>query len=728
MVELIVNGVEIDLDKKGNEIKYTKQISDLLDIASVSSSYTNSFSIPKTPNNTQALGQLGISADTSTIPYVKTPASIKSNGFDIVREGLLNISETSDRYKISVIDGIIELFKAMENKTVGTDLDLSNFNHQKNIQTVAESYDNEYYKYMVADYGGLNIFNNGINIDYLTPSFSVVKLLELIFSTFGYSVDFSGINNFIQGLYITYPQATAIDASTAVQSAVLRIGQRISPFQQDGIIWRVTDNGRSWNPQTSTLFNPANSIVNEGTLNQYRYVVSISAVYVLNMKIKGYALYRYTSLGSVNYVPMTVRIFVNGISYIEFQTDPYEIVEKEINVFCEAGDVITAQYFVSVYEYNPNSLAQQRLQDFHFQSVNFNIKRTSQGDINLANAMKSFKITDFIKEIIWRTAVTPYFDEDKVVKFLKIEDRLSVANAVNMPGKFIERTSEKYIRSSYSQDNIFLMKYNNEGQDFSNGHLYVNNANIDASRTLATSLLYSPNNTITSIFGLPVGTMPMWSASPKENEDGTVTVEYKPFDNRFYFLRMNTKIGEYRLTSQQVPDIEIVNRIMYATTERTTFSQTVPQVYKQYQKIFDNYRAHNFELALSLEDILSIDLKKMVYVEQEGRYYLINKIDYQEGQLSTAECIACIPYTQQTISIIQAIPIGGAEVLVYFTYSGFQSPNITVEYNRNNTFWVSQSIPSDSPQVITLPNNTGTYKIRLVFDEAVSNTVTVNFI
>lgn len=725
MVELEINGRIADLEFKGNEIKYTKQIADILDIASVSSSYTNSFTIPKTPNNVQIMQGLGIIGDTSSIPYVKTKARIKNNGFDIVRDGFLNISETSENYKIAVIDGIVELFKSMENKTIGVDLDLSNFNHEKNIETVVDSYNNEYYKYIISDYGGLNVirlfFNDYINIDYQTPSFSVEKLLELIFQTFGYSVDFSGIQDFISGLFITYPQATSLESSQQVQSAVLKIGQQADmPFVQDGNLWRVNDVSRNWSA--------TQSVVTEGTLNQYRYVIAQSAVYIFKTSIQGYAHYKRKFGNNDIYRPIAVRVYVNNIIYSEFASGIYEPTENTFTIFCNVGDVVSIQYVVFTNIENEGTTQEIGLKDFHFNFVTLDVKRTSQGNISLTNAMKSFKITDFLKEIIWRTAVTPYFDEDRVVRFLKIEERLGISNSVPLPGKFIKRTSEKYIRSNYAQDNIFQMKYNNEGQDNFDGHIYVNNSNIEASKTLATSQLYAPENSVSEILDLQVPLIKMWNKEPKEDADGNITIEYKALDNRFYFLRYKNKSGTYRFRSQSVIGTEIVSNILYANVENTLFSQTVPKAYRQYQKMFEQFRAHTFEIALSLNDILNIDLKKVFYSEDESKYYLINKIDFQEGEISKAECVACIPYTPQIISITQATPIGGGDILINFTYSGFQSPNITVEYNRNDTFWVSQSIPSASPQVITLPNNTGTYKIRLVFDEAVSNTVTVNFI
>src|SRR5690554_2038903 len=127
MVELIIDGQTLELDDS-TKIKYTKQISDIFNISKIKSSYTNSFTIPRTPKNTQIFQGLGLVGSTSKIPYQKVPVTLKDNGFDVVRNGWLDVKETTDSYKINIIDGCIDFFKDIENINIG-DLDLSEINH-----------------------------------------------------------------------------------------------------------------------------------------------------------------------------------------------------------------------------------------------------------------------------------------------------------------------------------------------------------------------------------------------------------------------------------------------------------------------------------------------------------------------------------------------------------------------------------------------------------------------
>ena len=163
MVQLTANDAELEL-LSDTGIKYTMQIADIFNLSVFTSSYTNSFTIPKTPHNTGVFQQLGIIGDTSTLPYEKVSATLKSNGFPVIKEGWLSIRETNESYNIAIIDGIIDFFKAIENKTMGADLDLSNFAHEKNMETVLDSFTNDYYKYIVADYNGKNFAQVGFGL------------------------------------------------------------------------------------------------------------------------------------------------------------------------------------------------------------------------------------------------------------------------------------------------------------------------------------------------------------------------------------------------------------------------------------------------------------------------------------------------------------------------------------------------------------------------------------
>ena len=274
MVELIINDSKIELPKNSS-IKYTKQIADIFDLAQVACSHTTSFEFDKTPQNTQAMQQLGISGDGSNIPYIKNTAKLRADGFDLIVDGWFNVSSTDDNYKGSIIDGMIDFFKAIENKMIGTDLDLSNFNHEKTLTSVVASFANDYYQYIVADYGGKTIFQLGINIDYLAPSFSVRKIWELIFSTFGFNCDYTNLS-YLDGLYITYPKDTS-EGQVDETVAILHKNPYVNRL-------RINISGRTY--ATPNYYWDTSTIV-EGYLkpDNWKYVIPETTSYNFDLKI-----------------------------------------------------------------------------------------------------------------------------------------------------------------------------------------------------------------------------------------------------------------------------------------------------------------------------------------------------------------------------------------------------------------------------------------------------------
>lgn len=639
MVELIINGKTIDLLKKGQDIKYTRQIADVFDIASVSSSYTNSFTIPKTPNNTQAFESLGIVGDQSTIPYTKTPVTVKNNGFDLIREGWLNVTETNENYKCSITDGMIDFFKAIENKTLGVDLDLSNFQHKKDLETIVNSFDNEYYNYIVADYGGKTMLIDffppeySINIDYLVPSFSVKKLLELVFSTFGqYTYSSPELDDFIDGLYITYPTPPTYEESE--DDLIATLGK--DPYDSDNFAGSgnriyVADE-QQWD----------SVVITEGYLiSDTDFVVPETSGYRMQVDVEAYSLYKAFAFPD-QYIPCVAEIKRNGIVIASYVTDPYSSVEKIVSVFCQAGDIISHTVYAQGYSIGVFNLTAIRLN-----SNNLKIYKIDQGDVTPTEAFKDFKIKDFFKEILYRTGLTPVADNiNKTITFLPISQRIDTDNAIDWTDKYVRRKKEVYIKNSYAQRNLFKMKYNDGAENKNDGVILVNNANIDDEKTLVQSLFYSPDDGSSFFRGLSgasisTAILPMFTKeATTDDETGDVVINYKELDNRFYFIRRNTVTDkQWRFKSEIVSGEEVVNQIHFATTERTLLGQLLAENFSDYSKIFDNFRAHDLELALGLEDILNLDLTRPYYFQQQAGYYILNKLPYQDGETQTGEFV-----------------------------------------------------------------------------------------
>ena len=206
---LYINGQLLDLEP-GTTIAQTKQVNDLNSLETRQASYTNKFKIPKTANNVRIMQHLTLPGNTSNIPYQKNECNLYNDaGECFVYKGWAVISDGGEDYEAVIYDGIIDLYKAMENKTLA-DLDLQDFSHEKTIEAIKNSWTNSgVYTYIVADYNGnTSLAPFGLlNADYLVPALKVSYLIELYQRVLGiqWIGPFLGSTDFNK-LYITYPK------------------------------------------------------------------------------------------------------------------------------------------------------------------------------------------------------------------------------------------------------------------------------------------------------------------------------------------------------------------------------------------------------------------------------------------------------------------------------------------------------------------------------------------
>lgn len=630
MVQLEINDTELELTND-TKIKYTMQIADVLNLSVVTSNYTNSFSIPKTPNNTRAFQQLGIIGDTSNIPYDKIPATLSDNGFPVITSGWLSVRETNEFYQVSIIDGIIDFFKAIENKTIGTDLDLSNFEHEKTMANVVGSFtDGEYYRYIVADYNGKNIGQvaetTGINIDYLIPCFRVRKIWELIFSTFDYACDYTNISDFLDGLFITYPKPPQEDEEPELIATANKTNWNSSAFGN----WQ----GMKYVP-SQEFWSSTAGIGWSGWTN----VIQETGSFTFTVNIEAYARY-YNSFGLDSAQPAIINILVNGNVIASMQTDPFAEVILSINYAATQGDVVQVRLSAAA---SNNSLI--NLQIRHLNS-SLSIYSINLGEVSLIESFKDLSIKDFFKEIIWRTALIPILNtQERTMSFLPLSERINFANAVDWSEKYIMRTGETYTQDGYTQKNIFKLKHNNEVDTRGDGYLYVNNRNLPDESTIVASKLYAPetfNTEFTPYDSAPsriTDTYKVWEREAKTGEAGEIEIDYKGLSNRLYFMREVVDVNDWMFVSEYLTEIELTANVPFAINNETLFDELVFKNYAGYDGVLNNFRMHQIELALNAVDILQLDLTKPHYIETEGMYYLVNKVTWENGKTSMAECI-----------------------------------------------------------------------------------------
>ena len=210
ILEIWYNGIKLDMFEN-ETVSFTFQVNDIADFGNRQSTYTNSFNLPKTPKNVQAFKGLSLPSDNSKSPYQVANCVLKLEGFDISIRDYLNIKESSDVYKVYIYSGIVDLFKSLENKYIGTHLAFPYVdNIYKDSYSITLSWQDPNIKYLIASYGGKTHYQNGgntiINTDYLFPSIRLKYLWDLIFQMSGFEYEGTLFQSEdFQSIYITFP-------------------------------------------------------------------------------------------------------------------------------------------------------------------------------------------------------------------------------------------------------------------------------------------------------------------------------------------------------------------------------------------------------------------------------------------------------------------------------------------------------------------------------------------
>jgi len=636
MIELIIKSpsfggvgeafgrLELPADTK---IKYTKQISDIFNIAKVNASYTNAFNVPKTPENTAILDCLGLVGSTSKIPYQKTPVTVRENGIDLIKNGWLEVKETSDFYKINIIDGAIDFFKQIENSYL-SDVDLSKIDHVKNPLTIRNSHSNPFYRYILADYGGRKHTDfNHFYADYLVPSARYKHLIEQIARHFGWTFWGSVFSNSdYLNSWITYPKA---------------IEEPTDDFQNVGFFKKNPTNfyvGQSFTIESWDVKSIA-TIDSKKFLSEQNGKITVKETnsYRIKVEAKGLAYYKD---GQTYYFSVHQNFDVNH-PLVVGNSGNQKTYEGILNV----NKII--EFVVSAPPYYPYGAGyyMEMLDYINISYLQVTIYKNKSATVSFTEEFKNIRITDFFNDFLRRFALTPVFDNDnRSVTFYTLAERLNRNNAVDWSDKFIRRDKETYLYGSYGQRNYFRHKYNSENQSFSDGILQVDNQNLPSEKTLFQSVFYSFENRYVTILGRVTPVYPIWETEISEKDNGQIEFSYKSLNGRFYFVQTQkgTFSGLIAIVSEKNPQnasglsgpqASVVSPV------NTTYKELIGKNYGGYKNLLNGCKVHSFTMALSIADVVNLDFTKPIYIKQEASYYLLNKVEYQNGGRAKVEAV-----------------------------------------------------------------------------------------
>ena len=623
MVQIQYLGQFLDI-KENEKVTYTIQVQDLADVSSVASSVTTSFKLPKTKNNYEALKSLSLPGDTSNLPYLKNVCKLYNFGTTLIDNGWLKINNSDEEsFNVNIENGIIDFFKAIEGKTIGNDLDLSDTNHNKDLITVINSFERNDYTYIIADYNGLNTYLKGgvnyINVDYLVPSLNSKYIWDNIFNSIGYTYSGSIFNSeSFTNLWVTYPKAPPTKSDDEqLPDPVLRF----SSNKTNNIVYTEDyDN-------LIIEFDLENIVLNEVLFNSNKITIQSTGTYSLDSIFYGYA--DYIVEDNWGYPVGSERSYFRPALLINGVLNKYNSQINSVNL--RSGDVVE----IICHWYDIDGGYINGIRELKFDSYNIKLTQISQSIIDFGKEFLDISIAEYVKEIMMRFALTPFIDvESKHIKFLTLSERINTNNVKDWTDKFVKRTDENYIYKDYAQRNWLKHKYNDENATFNNGFLSVSNQTLQPQKDLYSSKFYSFNNEITSFYDSDFtnNSFPIWNREIKETINNDTTpptktydVNYKGLSNRFYFIRRKILPKTINIGSQLLRIEETANNVAIVDTKNLSYSDAVNN-YKDFVKVLNDTRIHEIELFLNINDLLDLDLESLYYFSQENQYYILNRI------------------------------------------------------------------------------------------------------
>lgn len=654
MLEIVTNNGSLDFNNIQN-LQYNKQVSDVFNLSAVQCSYLTSISLPKTSHNVHIMEGLGIAGDLSRVPYGRFECQVKYYGQEIIRSGWLQVTQTNDEYSLSVVDGMIDYFKLIEGKKIGSDLDLSDSNHEKTIDSVINSQRSNIYRYIIADYGGKVFSDNGnINIDYLVPALGLPYLFSKLEQYTGYKFIGSILENSdFKDSFLTYPKPpkeTGSEISDLYVDAN-RIGRNITDLDFDFENPQIGGNGipagsridlvsgrygtidnLSFRDNTVNLGDLESRVFTAnyfGNIVSYRksvYKVPETGTYRIDFafQAKVQAVYLYQEYFDA---PM-IEVVLNGNVIDSFRAGLDAVEEYSIYRTLNQGDELYLNfYFESSRSYYKVL--------FVFYEASMKISNTDLGNVDFSEALKDFSVTDFFKEILWRYGLTSVANnKDKTILLQTMNEKITYQNAIDWSDKYIKRTSESYQVPTFGQNSLFVHKYNEEDQSYNNGSFSIRNTLLDERKVIIASKIYSAEQGFTNFpplnQNLPI--MKIWNKEVKVDNDNSIVINYKSLSSRFYFTKSVTiPVSDIQIDSDILSTSGNTNWISYANVSEVHYNYLVPKYYGKHQLFLDQFKLHNIDLKLSVNDIVNVDMSKIYYFEPEKQFYLINKLTWNSS-------------------------------------------------------------------------------------------------
>ncbi|MFC6858803.1 PKD domain-containing protein [Zunongwangia atlantica] len=600
-----------------NSITRTLQINDLGTAEDRQSNYSNTIKLPKTSNNQRIFNFLGVSGNTSRMPYQELPCSYTVDGIPLIVNGLAVIQATTQHYEVVIYDGLIDLAERIKGKTL-SDLDYSDLNHYLTVDNYTNSFNNsEGYIYALGDFG---LGRYGIKVDRQVPSIYTHTIWDKIFKEAGvnYFGDFFNENNDYLTEVITPPIGYQVEN---IQPEYTSIGGYVTDV--------ASSNTRSYDYifNADEILNYDTSFVDSRITFSDGYLLTFNNTFRTSITID----LSYTSTNGYNQFQTIYNGRIIKSYHLENGTNSSTVT---INLSVNEGDELYFKISGSNSEYNQapeggeSSIDNQYYVSYSV-SGDVSIDEVTGGYlIDFSEMMGDTPVIDVVKDIMQRYGlILKPIRGSNDYSFIQFEDLLNDrAGAEDWSDKLVSITKEDY-SVKYAQTNKASYQY---AEDIKlpthDGVLSINNSNADAEKILFSSPYTIPVSNRT-YGGQPLYLVETWE---EKDEDDTTVITPKEADISTFRLK---KVNR-NLTATFFDDSTAVSYsgdVPYLSLQNMEMQYFLNVYYKAFQLAINSFKEVTADVYVNDIDIYNLDFFKLKYLIQSGKYYYLNKLQYKAG-------------------------------------------------------------------------------------------------
>ena len=504
-MRLKINDIVLD-NEQDEVISQTLEVCSFENISTRNGDFTNSFKLPLTPRNRQAIGFIDDFNNTSRNQYIKLEAYLVDGSNEY--KGYVKLSVISYGQS-NWIEGTFfgsnsDWFNEIKDKTM-KELDLSEFNHSWNeteIITAIEANGTLGYDYTLIDYGRLKNYegidaNLRVTTDFMYPQMKVETLVRAIFKDIGWIAQGTLFN---QERFINMVQPFCAEEFSKSPEYIKQFTKVYNAFFVPDLDTDLQSETIQW----AVIPAPLDIEMNVDSATYYKMTYSITWMYTRTSPVGGLDV---TFKGTIANNGAITNIWSKQVSVDNLET--YSEFTYTVDVFDNPFYLDDLSEIFSGLSINFSGGEQGVLSVV---DASYSFTPTSEylynDSIDMASTMPEMSQKDFLKHILFSFGVIPQSNVVSKTVSLNLfnEIKENIPNAVDWSSKIdVSKTYTKdftkllnnYSKSSkikYSDDNedAELRSYKKEtGVNLGDGSIDIDNQHLPDTKTIYTSM-YSP--------------------------------------------------------------------------------------------------------------------------------------------------------------------------------------------------------------------------------------------